>query len=222
MRKGINDENIKERRLLALGMCVFLAAVIITLTYIQGSDYHKETPERIREAVPGEHSKEPAEVPAAAPREAPQTVSIGAIRLSVEVTVADLTDMQLSNDDIIPLQYLTNLEELYLWGNNISDLSPLANLTELTVLRVGGPVSDITPLTNLVNLEELRMSGCNVNDLTPLTNLTKITYLTLRDNQITDISPLAGLSEFAYIRLDGNPITDWSPVAHIHNVDGRP
>lgn len=43
-----------------------------------------------------------------------------------------LSDLQIS--DITPLQCLTNLTLLYLQGNRISDITPLQSLTNLTLL----------------------------------------------------------------------------------------
>jgi internalin A len=42
---------------------------------------------------------------------------------------------------------LTNLRELYLFGNEISDISPLSELTNLTVLSLrDNEISDISEL----------------------------------------------------------------------------
>ena len=49
------------------------------------------------------------------------------------------------------LEYAINLETTSLWGNRISNLTPLANLTKLRYLDLAanGVLSDITPLANL-------------------------------------------------------------------------
>jgi len=49
---------------------------------------------------------------------------------------------------------------LWLFNNQISDISPLADLVNLTVLVLdGNQISDLTPLTELVNLERLSLFG---------------------------------------------------------------
>ena len=83
------------------------------------------------------------------------------------------------------------------WRNQISDLTPLVNLTRLTGLYIGGnPISDINPLTYLTNLRRLGM----------------------RWNQITDIRILADLVNLTYLRLEGNPITDTSPLGNLPSL----
>ena len=48
---------------------------------------------------------------------------------------------------------LTHLTGLYLWGNNISDISPVAGLTNLTSLNLwGNNISDISPLVENTGL----------------------------------------------------------------------
>ena len=53
---------------------------------------------------------------------------------------------------------LTNLKDLNLYNNSISDLSPLAGLTHLTYLTlVRNSVSDLSPLAGLTHLGELNL-----------------------------------------------------------------
>jgi hypothetical protein len=212
---------MKERIIFTAVVCAIFAAVIVLIMHIErAGSAEKES------AEPADAEQEADEVPPDEPEASYEMlyIIIRNMNIPIDSTHLNLTDMNLTCEDIVPLQYLTNLTELNLWGSNrVIDLSPLANLTQLKVLQIGGnPVSDISPLANLVNLEELRASGCNISDLTPLTNLTKMRHLTLRENNISDISPLANMTELTTLRLNDNPITDWSPVAHVHEVDGRP
>jgi Leucine-rich repeat (LRR) protein len=51
---------------------------------------------------------------------------------------------------------LTNLTKLYLWGNQIVDVKPLAKMTSLTLLDLGdNQIVDVKPLTKLTSLTEL-------------------------------------------------------------------
>lgn len=90
------------------------------------------------------------------------------------------------------VKHLCKLTELYLWDNQIQDISALANLTQLTE----------------INLD------CNeIQDISPFFGLTQLTVLDLDCNQIQDISPLANLKRLEYIYLTNNPIyqkdIDW-------------
>ena len=64
--------------------------------------------------------------------------------------VAEAMDIQ----NLEGLQFATNLEELRLRGNSLSDLSPLSGLTTLKEIEISGEsLSDLSPLADLVNLE---------------------------------------------------------------------
>ena len=58
-------------------------------------------------------------------------------RINIWVTELNLSNLGLTNSDIIPLSRLTNLRHLNLYGNNISDLSPIAGLGNLVSLELG-------------------------------------------------------------------------------------
>ena len=71
------------------------------------------------------------------------------------------------------LEFATNLMELHLGINQISDLTPLKNLTKLSKLILYG--------------------NRNISDVTPLKNLTELIYLDLDANIISDVSALRNL-----------------------------
>ena len=97
---------------------------------------------------------------------------------------------------------------LIFFRNNISDITPLAGLTNLTTLWLThNNISDLTPLAGLTNLTTLWLAGNNTSDLTPLAGLTNLTELRLVRINITDLTPLAGLTNLTELYLDGNPIS---------------
>ena len=133
--------------------------------------------------------------------------------------ITDLTGLEHAHN----LKYL-NLGDVYseaerkwLNSNRISDLSPLAGLTQLTHLHLNDPndriISDITPLTNLTQLSTLYLAHNIISDITPLTNLTQLTELSLWNNSISDITPLAGLTQLTHLYLANNSISDITPLA---------
>ena len=79
------------------------------------------------------------------------------------ITEADkkrLTKLTVHHQDIrnlTGLEFASNLETLYIDANSIVDLSPVAGLTQLKDLGMWGlPGVDITPLANLTNLTKPR------------------------------------------------------------------
>ena len=121
--------------------------------------------------------------------------------------------------DLSPLAELTNLTWLNLSQNNITDLSPLAELTNLTWLDIGGNnLSNISPVSGLINLTALRLWRNNISDISPVADLTHLTELNLNNNNITDLSPVTGFTNLTKLRLGGNNITDLSPLAELTNL----
>ena len=125
-----------------------------------------------------------------------------------------------SISDISPLAGLTNLERLDLEKNSISDISVLAGLTNLTWLNLAyNPISDISPLAGLTNLTWLALNkNPTISDISSLAGLTNLTRLTLHNNSISDISPLAGLTNLTELTLSNNSISDISPLAGLTNL----
>ena len=146
------------------------------------------------------------------------------------ITVADmarLTHLEARNtniSDLTGLEHATNLRDLFLgdthvegvgWinSNSIKDLSPLAGLTNLTWLDIGGNnLSNISPVSGLINLTALRLWRNNISDISPVADLTRLTELNLDGNNISNISAVAGLTDLAKLRLTHNRISDISPL----------
>ena len=104
--------------------------------------------------------------------------------------------------DLTPLAGLTELQYLGLVGCQIRDITPLAGLTNLTWLDLyENDISDVSPLANLTQLQILQIYQNNISDLTPLTALTQLRNLALEDNLVRDIRPLAGLKQLRTLLL---------------------
>ncbi|MEG5140572.1 MULTISPECIES: leucine-rich repeat domain-containing protein [unclassified Microcoleus] len=121
--------------------------------------------------------------------------------------------------DITPLQSLTNLTCLRLHNNQISDITPLQSLTNLTRLDLdNNKISDITPLQSLTNLTNLYLSNNPISDITPLQSLTNLNYLNLHNNQISDIPSLQSLTNLISLHLYNNQISDITPLQSLTNL----
>ncbi|RKU21170.1 hypothetical protein C6503_04860 [Candidatus Poribacteria bacterium] len=105
-----------------------------------------------------------------------------------------------------PLANLTNLRFLSIGGADISDLTPLTNLTKLEILTFQhNEISDISQLTGLTQLKRLHLGNNKISDVSPLANLTQLKWGDLRNNNISDFSPLDTLLQSTSIILFGNP-----------------
>ena len=122
--------------------------------------------------------------------------------------------------DLTGLEFAVNLAAVYLGLNEIGDVSPLKNLTKLTVLDLhrNGKISDVSPLKGLTNLIWLSLRGNRISDVSPLKDLINLIYLHLGYNQILDVSPLKTLAKLTFLNLDANRISDVSPLSVLINL----
>ncbi|MBP90512.1 MAG: hypothetical protein CMJ64_28025 [Planctomycetaceae bacterium] len=66
-------------------------------------------------------------------------------------------------------------------------------------------ITDLTPLADLTNLVQFQLGRNQITDLTPLTGLTKLEGFVVGRNPITDLTPLAGSTKLEWLRIAGNP-----------------
>jgi internalin A len=128
---------------------------------------------------------------------------------------------------------LKSLTKLNLDDSTISDLQPLASLTNLTSLSIrnNDMLRDIAPLANLTNLTDLNLSGNHpltadpkrldpnsIIDLKPLVGLKKLTTLNLNNNSVKKIELLAGLTNLTKLDLSSNKISDVKSLASLSKL----
>ena len=122
--------------------------------------------------------------------------------------------------DLTPLATLTSLMDLNVGGNQITDLRPLVNLTNLIALSLwNNQVTDVSPLGSLTSLIYLNLANNRVSDLNPLANLISLETLDLTHNRVGDINPLSGLTNLRALWIKGNPVRDLSPLAGLNLTD---
>ena len=133
------------------------------------------------------------------------------------MTFLNLDNNQISN--LNPLADLTQLTVLFVDGSQISGISPISGLTQLeTLTLVDNQISDISPLAGLSQLTILSLSTNQISDLNPLADLTELIGLYLTSNEISDIDPLAGLFQLSELFLNDNEIGDIDPLAGLSNL----
>ncbi len=121
--------------------------------------------------------------------------------------------------DLSPLAGLTNLQLLSCDFNQIIDLSPLAGLTNLQKYYCNSnQITDLSPIAGLTNLQEFFCDSNQITDLSPLCKLTSLLQLSFGSNQITSLSPIAYLTNLRALYCDFNQIFDMSPIAALINL----
>jgi internalin A len=126
------------------------------------------------------------------------------------------------------LANLTNLEELWLGLNSISDVSALGNLTKLTYLdlannkldNINYNLSNLGTLSNLTKLKILNLtSNAYIQDVSFLAPLANLEELYIGNNRVENLAPLSGLTNLKKLSLGGNIlISNISPLAQLTNL----
>ena len=130
----------------------------------------------------------------------------------------NLGDSQVS--DISPLGGLSNLTVLLLSNTQVSGIRPLAGLSNLLKLSLKNTkVRDLSPLAGLSKLLSLAGSSTQVRDINPLAELLKLNSLDLFNTQVDDIKPLARLSKLKWLNLENTPVNDISPLAGLSDLN---
>ncbi len=120
--------------------------------------------------------------------------------------------------DISPLEGM-NLFTLDLGGNFIRDLMPLENMQTLKSLKIGNnPVYDLTPLKSLQNLRELSLENAEVYDLAPLGTLARLESVNLFNTSCMDYSVLAGMPGLTFLNISDTSIKDVAAVIKNRNL----
>ncbi|MFC1825388.1 leucine-rich repeat domain-containing protein, partial [Thermodesulfobacteriota bacterium] len=128
--------------------------------------------------------------------------------LNVNLKISNKIEYDSKGDTLNQNGQVTGLVLLGCRIQNLNPIiSPLAALTNLTNLNLGSnQLSDISPLKALKNLVELDLPFNRISDISPLNDLTNLIDLSLHDNLIRDISPLKNLVNLTELYLKKNNI----------------
>ncbi|WP_417898808.1 leucine-rich repeat domain-containing protein [Bacillus haimaensis] len=149
---------------------------------------------------------------------------LGVTRDIYESDVQNLTVLYAADygiKSISGLEKAVNLEAAHLFYNEISDLTPLTNLTHLVELDLeGNTFTNIAPLKGLTNLSILWLSDNEISDIQDLSDLRKLEYLYLDRTNISNIDTLLLLPNLTHVTLSETDIdlTEGAPAWEVLNV----
>lgn len=107
---------------------------------------------------------------------------------------------------------MPNLNDLRLNGQQITDITPLLNLSHLETLDLSdNPVSSVSGLSGLPRLTDLSLNGTNVTVLPQLAGKDNI-RLDAGGLEIRDVSALANVNSFDQLLIDSVPISSLLPL----------
>lgn len=143
--------------------------------------------------------------------DAPSEVKIGGEMFPLDSVELDLQNRELTNSQISNLRHMKKLKTLNLNNNYITDMSCLAELTELEFFYFdNNSISDISFMKNMKHLKHISGNNNNVSDISVLRNMTELEMVYMGDNYITDISPLENSKGIMRVGFD---------EAEIDNID---
>ena len=169
------------------------------------------------------------------PAEIPDTTLAAAVRLQLPVAAGEpvvlgriaklrtLTHIGTPGARITSLnglQHATQLADLRLRDNRVTDTAPLSGLDSLQRLDLqDNGFTNLAQLDGLESLRWLNLTRNNITSLAALPALPSLKELYVSFNETSDITPLAGRSELTHLALDGNQITDIAPLAQLPQLE---
>jgi Leucine-rich repeat (LRR) protein len=131
----------------------------------------------------------------------------------------NIKELKLRNNKITEikgLDNLVNLQVLNLSNNQITELKGLQNLVCLQKLHLSNnQITEIKGLHNLTDLKELRLDNNHIKEIKGLDNLVNLRKLILSINKITEIKGLNTLTCLQELQLNYNQITE---IKGLHNL----
>lgn len=125
----------------------------------------------------------------------------------------------LYESDVLSLEPIKSLrpEYLVLFGNRVSDITPICNMESLIHLNLAkNNIRFLDGIEKLVGLRELFLGFNQIKDISPLTNMRNLKLLVIRSNQIKDINSLKSLTGLVKLNLSDNPLN----LAQIDSLRG--
>lgn len=140
--------------------------------------------------------------------------------LSTDVdTVTIIEALYKGISSIAGLEYCLSLRSVIMPGNELTDISPLAGLTQIWGLELtGNHISNLTPLAGLVGLHQMHIGENPITDISPLASVTSLQQLWIYATQVTDFSPLYGLEHLDDVHFATMNLTDIGFISHLTHL----
>ncbi|TRX55906.1 leucine-rich repeat domain-containing protein [Thalassomonas sp. M1454] len=118
------------------------------------------------------------------------------------------------------LQYFTHLNSISFKNAQLTDLSVLAELTNLKSLSIQNmpELVNFDFLTNLTNLEKLDLTGSKFNNLGALVGLTKLSNLNLNGALVSDLTSLSSLVNLNSLDVSYTQVSDLTFTESMTNL----
>lgn len=99
------------------------------------------------------------------------------------------------------LQYATNMTELLIENNLLTNMEQLTNLKNLNTLFLNNNlITAIPDLSNMNNLTSLLLNGNEIKDISPISSGKSLRFIKINENRVSDLSSLSTLENLRELR----------------------
>ncbi len=125
----------------------------------------------------------------------------------------DITELTVPEEvtDLGDLKNFTYLQKLTISNcgtKELTDLSGLSELKELTITGAELSQDSLKTIGTLRSLEKLTLSNCGLSTIAPLEGLTNLTHLDLSSNALRNIGVFTGFTKLQEVNMSSNVLTD--------------
>ncbi len=103
-------------------------------------------------------------------------------------------------------------------SDQLSNLSSLANLTDLKISGTSVSQENLQVIAGLPLLKSLSLSNCGITSITPLQKATALTNLDLSGNAIRKVDMLSMLKDIVQLNLESNAVADLTPISTLTSL----
>lgn len=129
-------------------------------------------------------------------------ITIKGTKYSIYEKTLELSSMELTDRDIVPLKSMKQLEYIVLDHNKLTDISPLKEIDTLRTLDISNnQISDLSPLAKK-DIDSLNISNNKISDISVISEFQKLEFISASNNTITDLAPLKKLKKLTTIYVD--------------------
>lgn len=129
------------------------------------------------------------------------------------ITEFTIPETALKFDDLRHLVYVEKLTVNKATAGQLSSLSSLSNLKELTVSDMNVTAEELVVIGKLPKLQKLTLNNCGLSTVAGLDASPSLIELILTNNAIRNIEPLSGLKKLQKLNLSHNALNDLTALS---------
>ncbi len=123
--------------------------------------------------------------------------------------------------DLSPLSGLTQLDQLILKQDGITDISDLSKLTNLTLLDISAnqKITDISAIKDMKKLTSLSAQYNQIESVDALSELENLKYVSISNNKVKTLPDCSELTQVYFLDASHNELTDVTEIGKMRNLE---